>query len=164
MSDSICRPSDRLRHRLRSSRGIGILEVVFVCAIGVVLLAMAGPPLRAAHDQRRLRNASDGLAAMLMEARRDAIRSNRLNVVAVDVDAGRVSVEGIIAAGGAPVERRLLVLPDAVGFDGPNNPPALTFDPLGRPTVLPATFRLVSRASGQVRTVQVLATGRVQVL
>ena len=149
---------------LCSTRGVSILEVVFVCAIAAILLSIAAPALRGALDAQRLQSASDGLSTVLLEARRDAIRSNRLNTVALDLGARSIALDAVINGAGTVVPHRFMVLPDGVAFDGEDNPAAVTFDPLGRPTVLPATFRLVCLQSGRVRIVQVLATGRVQVL
>jgi Tfp pilus assembly protein FimT len=158
------RRGGRSRAVLSSAQGFSITELLLVCAIAAVLTALAAPALRGALDSQRLRSASDGLSTLLLEARRDAIRSNRANTVALDLDARSIAVDGVINGAGTLVPRRFVVLPAGVDFDGNDNPPAVTFDPLGRPTLLPATFRLVSIQSGQVRIVQVLATGRIQVL
>lgn len=137
--------------------------MVFVCAVGVLLIAIAVPPLRSALDVQRLQSSGDSLSTVLLEARRDAIRSNRPNTVDIDVNERAVVARGVTDAAGTLTDRRLLVLPNGVAFDGADNPASITFDPLGRPAVLPATWRLVSTTSGQVRVVQVLSTGRVQV-
>jgi Tfp pilus assembly protein FimT len=152
-----------MRQPYASTRGFTLIDVVFVCAVAMLLLTFASPVLRTAIDNQRLQVASTSLSTLLNEARRHAIRSNQLNTVTLDVAAGSIAVDGVSGAAGTVVQQRFVVLPDNVIFDGANNPAALTFDALGRPTVLPATFRLASRLSGRVRIVQVLATGRVQV-
>lgn len=157
------RSSRSLPLPISSTRGASLVEMMFVCAIGVLLIAIAVPPLRGALDAQRLQSTGDSLSTVLLEARRDAIRSNRPNTVDIDLNQRSVLTRGVTDAAGTLANRRLLVLPTGVAFDGTGNPSSITFDPLGRPAVLPATWRLVSTSSGQVRVVQVLATGRVQV-
>lgn len=151
------------RSRIRSTRGISLIDLIFVLAVGTILLAMAAPSLKGAFDGQRLIAAADGLSSTLAQGRREALRTSRQTTVVLNPAARTVTLNGFSDAAGTLVQLRLEALPGGVAFNGPV-PAAVVFDPLGRPTVLPVTIPLVSTASGRVMTVRVLATGRIEVL
>lgn len=150
--------------RSRSRQGFSLIDLVFVCAIGSTLLAIAAPALKGAFDGQRLISAADGISSTLAEARREAIRASRQTNVAIDVATRVTRLNTFSDAAGTLVLRRSLTLPAGVAFAGPDVPAAVVFDPLGRPTVQPVAIRLISTASGRTLTVRVLTTGRIEVL
>lgn len=158
-----CSMKDRVGSRLRSERGVSLIDLVFVVAVGAILLAFSAPALKGAFDGQRLIAAADGISSTMAEARREAIRSSRQTTVALDPAARTVTLNAFSDAAGTQALRRLVALPQGVNFVGAT-PAAVAFDPLGRPTALPVDIALVSTASGRVLTVRVLATGRIEVL
>lgn len=153
----------RIRSRLRSERGVSLIDLIFVVAVGAILLAFAAPALKGAFDGQRLIAAADGISSTMAEARREAIRSSRQTTVAIDAAARTVTLNAFSDAAGTQQLRRLIALPQGVNFAGAI-PATVDFDPLGRPTAVPVAIPLVSTASGRVLTVRVLATGRIEVL
>lgn len=158
-----CSVKGRVGSRLGSERGVSLIDLVFVVAVGAILLAFSAPALKSAFDGQRLIAAADGISSTMAEARREAIRSSRQTTVALDAAARTVTLNAFSDAAGTQELRRLIALPQGVNFAGAI-PAAVAFDPLGRPTALPVDIALVSTASGRVLTVRVLATGRIEVL
>lgn len=144
-----------------STRGFTLLELVFVLAIGMVLMAVGTPVLQGALTEQRLRAGAQEVGNALSEARREAFRASAQGRVEVNPADGRVSVFVFSLAANAQVERRRLYLPPGVVFNGLAAVTSYTFDTLGRPTALPLAVGVRSVRTGTVRTVSVLGTGRV---
>jgi len=142
---------------------MSLIDLVFVMAVGTILLALAAPSLKAAFDSQRLIAAADGLSSTLAQARREALRTSRQTTVVIDAAGRTITLNGFSDAAGTLVQLRFEALPQGVAFNGAA-PAAVVFDPLGRPTVLPVNIPLMSTASGRILTVRVLATGRIEVL
>jgi prepilin-type N-terminal cleavage/methylation domain-containing protein len=147
----------------RTAQGFSLIELILVLAIATTLMALGTPILRGALVEARLRGAANDMSNALAKARREAFRTSEIARVEVDPADGRISVFARDTATDAIVERRRLYLPPGVGF---NNVGAVTnynFDTLGRPAVLPMTVQVRSLATGVIRTVTVLGSGRVNV-
>lgn len=157
------RASEPARLAPASERGVSLIDLVFVVAVGAILLAFAAPALKTAFDGQRLIGAADGLSNTLAQARREALRTSRQTTVALDPAERTITLNGFSDAAGTLVQLRFEALPRGIAFNGAV-PAAVVFDPLGRPTALPVIIPLVATASGRVLTVRVLATGRVEVL
>lgn len=146
-----------------STRGFSLTELLLVLATAATLMAIGTPILRSALIESRLRAAANDVGNALLEARREAFRTSEIARVEVNPADGRISVFARDTTTDTIVERRRLFLPPGVAF---NNLIAVTnynFDTLGRPAALPMTVQVRSVATGVVRTVTVLGTGRVNV-
>ncbi len=146
-----------------SNRGLTLIEVVFVLAIGGILMSIGVPVLQGALGEQRLQAGATDIGNALSEARREAFRASAQARVEVDPADGRISVFAWSVAANAQVEVRRLYLPNGVNFDGIDAVTSFTFDTLGRPTALPMTIQVRSAATEEVRTVTVLGTGRVTI-
>lgn len=145
-------------------RGFSLIELVFVLAVGTILLAAATPLVRGAIREHHIEAGGTSVANALREARREALRTSARIRVEAEPATGRVSVFAFSDAAGSVVEKRRLYLPDTVVFTNPASGTAtLTFDPMGRPTALPMTVQIRSETTGETRTITVLSTGRVNV-
>lgn len=146
-----------------STRGFSLTELLLVLATAATLMAIGTPILRGALIESRLRAAANDVGTALLEARREAFRTSEVAGVEINPADGRISVFARDATTGTIVERRRLFLPPGVAF---HNVPAVTtysFDTLGRPAALPMAVQVRAVATGVVRTVTVLDTGRVHV-
>jgi len=147
----------------RSAHGFSLIELLLVLAVTATLMAIGTPVLRSAMIEARLRAAANDVGNALAEARREAFRTSETARVEVDPADGRISVFARDTAANAVVERRRFFLPRGVAFNNVGAVTNYTFDTLGRPAVLPMTVQVRSLATGVIRTVTVLGTGRVNV-
>jgi prepilin-type N-terminal cleavage/methylation domain-containing protein len=147
----------------RSVRGFSIIELLVVLAVGVVVMAIGTPVLRGALGEQRLVAGATELSSAMLEARRLAIRANQSTRVEVNPADGRISVFAVNTNTNAEVEARRTYLPPGVGFETLMIITNYSFDSLGRPASLPMSIGVQAEASGAVRTVTVLGSGRVEV-
>lgn len=146
-----------------SPRGFSLTELLLVLATAATLMAIGTPVLRSAMTESRLRAAASDVGNALLEARREAFRTSEVARVEVNPADGRISVFARDTATDTIVERRRFFLPRGVTFGNVAAVTNFTFDTLGRPAALPMTVQVRSVATGVVRTVTVLGTGRVNV-
>ena len=147
----------------RSVRGFSIIELLVVLAIGAVVMSIGTPILRGALSDQRLLAGATELSSALMEARRLAIRSNDTTRVEVNPADGRISVFAVNTRTNVEMEARRNYLAPGIGFETLMIITNYQFDSLGRPASLPMAIGVRSAASGNVRTVTVLGSGRVDV-
>jgi len=148
----------------RSDRGYTFLEALVVLTIGGILAAFALASITTARRGYQLQTASITFSNRLLEARTQALKRNRPIDVTLDAAAG--TLRTTYTPPGAPAVEigGTEYLPRGVVFDvGDAVSLVVTFDSLGRPFNPPQTFRLRQAASGQIRTISVLSTGRVTV-
>ena len=148
----------------RADSGYTLLEAVVVLAISGVLAAFALTSVISARRGYQLQTAGITFTNRLVEARTHALKRNRPIDVTLDVAAGTLRTT-FTPPGAAPVEiGGTEHLPSGVVFDaGGAASLVVTFDSLGRPFNPPQIFTLRQPATGQVRTISVLSTGRLTV-
>lgn len=146
-----------------SCRGFSVTELLLVLAVSATLMAIGTPILRGALVESRLRAAANDVGNSLLEARREAFRTSETARVEVDPADGRISIFARDPAANAVLERKRLYLPQGVTFNNVGAVTNYTFDTLGRPAALPMTVQVRSVATGVIRTVTVLGSGRVSV-
>jgi prepilin-type N-terminal cleavage/methylation domain-containing protein len=148
----------------RSDSGFTLLEALIVLAIGGILAAFALTSVTSARRGYQLQTAGITFSNRLLEARTQALKRNRPIAVTLDVAAGTLRTT-FTPPGAAPVEiGGPEFLPSSVIFDLGDAPSlVVTFDAMGRPFNPPQTFLLRQPASGMLRTISVLSTGRVTV-
>ena len=161
-----CRSRSRSRWwwRSRSNSGFTLVETLIVVTIGLILGAIAITSITTARRGYALQTAGITFSNRLFEARTQALKRNRPIAVTLDAAAGTLRTT-FTPPGAAPVDiGGTEFLPSGIVFDIDGAPSlVVTFDSLGRPFNPPRTFRLRQPASGQIRTISVLSTGRVTV-
>lgn len=158
-----CRSRSRCWWWSRSDSGFTFLETLIVVTIGAIVAAIAITSITTARRGYSLQTAGITFSNRLFEARTQALKRNRPIDVTLDAAAGTLRTT-FTPPGAAPVDIGSELLPAGIVFDIDGAPTlVVTFDSLGRPFNPPRTFRLRQPASGQIRTISVLSTGRVTV-
>jgi Tfp pilus assembly protein FimT len=135
-----------------------------VLTISGILAAFALTSISTARRGYQIQTAGITFSNRLLEARTQALKRNRPIAVTLDSAAGTLRTT-FTPPGSAPVDiGGPEFLPSGVVFDlGGATNLVVTFDSMGRPFNPPQTFTLRHTASGQLRIISVLSTGRVTV-
>lgn len=127
--------------RLKSSAGATLVELVTICTILGVLLAMAAPPLQRGLDRIAVVAARDALAAGVARTRAAAIGAGGATLV---LDLARGSFEVHSATGDTLVAARTLAQEFGVALsaDGAAERVLLTYDGIGIGRLANRTIRI----------------------